>query len=313
MANVVTRHKRKKTRMKIHGSDLAFDIINYTLLVLSFIITLYPILFVLSASISDPDAVSSGKMFLFPINPSLEGYKYVFMQKDIWVGYANTIFYTVLGTLINLAVTVPCAYALSRKNLAGRKYIMLLFIFTMYFNGGLIPSYLNANSLHLVDTRTIMLISGAVSVFNLIVARTFFENTIPEQLNEAAEIDGCGDFKTFTKIILPLSKPILVVLMLYYGVGHWNSYFNAMIYLKDHAKFPLQLILREILILSSFSSDIMTDSMSPEAMAALLEQQDTANMLKYSVIVVSTLPMMIIYPRLQKYFAKGVMIGSVKG
>lgn len=305
--------KRKKIR-RLHGSDLVFVIINTTLLVISFLITIYPIIFVLSASISDPAAVASGEMFFLPKGITFEGYRFVFVQKDIWLGYGNTIFYTVVGTTLNLAVTLPCAYALSRKELIGRKAIMLMFIFTMYFQGGLIPGYLNMNSFKLVNTRTSLLVVGLISVFNLIVARTFFENTIPEELNEAAKIDGSSDFGVFTKIILPLSKPIIVVLMLYYGVAHWNSYFAAMIFLKDHDLFPLQLILREILILSTFASDLLTESgMTPEEMAALVEQQDTANLLKYSVIVVSTLPMMIIYPWLQKYFAKGVMIGSVKG
>lgn len=305
---------KKRKGPKLHGADLAFVSINYTLLALGFLVTIYPIIFVLSASISDPAAVASGKMIFFPVDVTFEGYKFVFLQKDIWLGYGNTIFYTVVGTFLNLAFTLPCAYALSRKDLVGKKFFMMMFIFTMYFQGGLIPGYLNANSFHLVNTRAIMLIMALVSVFNLIVARTFFENTIPEELNEAAKIDGSSDFGVFVKIVMPLSKPIIVVLMLYYGVAHWNSYFGAMIFLKDHSLFPLQLILREILILSSFGGDLIAEGgMSPEEMAALLEQQDTANLLKYAVIVVSTLPMMIIYPNLQKYFAKGVMIGSVKG
>lgn len=303
-----------KHRVASRGSDLAFIACNYTLLALTFIITLYPLIFVLSASFSEPGAVYTGKMILFPVNPTLAGYEYIFRYREIWTGYVNTIFYTVAGTFLNLAFTLPCAYALSRKDMPGRGLIMTLFIITMYFSGGLIPGYLNLYSFGLINTRWVMLISGLVSVFNLIVARTFFATSIPWELHEAARMDGCSDFKMFTRIVLPLSKPIIVVLMLYYGIGHWNSYFNAMILLKDRSLFPLQLFLREILIQGSFAVTAAAEgNADAEAIAALVKQQDTANLIKYGVIVVSTVPMLIVYPRLQSYFAKGVMIGSVKG
>jgi putative aldouronate transport system permease protein len=212
-----------------------------------------------------------------------------------------------------LAVTIPCAYALSRKELPGRNIIMILFVITMYFSGGLIPSYLNIRSLGLVDKRAVMLVGGLVSAYNLIVSRTFFVNNIPEEIHEAARIDGCNDFKTFWRIVLPLSKAIIVVMALFYGVGRWNEYFSAMIYLKNREYYPLQLFLREILIQSMISSSQIFNTTDPVEIAEMMRMQDIANILKYCVIVASTLPMMLVYPWLQKYFARGVMIGSVKG
>ncbi len=304
----------KKNLKKPRGKDLAFVCVNSFLLVLVFIVTIYPLLFVISASISDPSAVSSGKMVLFPVSPSLEAYRFILGYQAIWTGYANTIFYTFFGTLINLLLTIPCAYALSRRDCPLKGLIMTLFMITMYFSGGLIPGYLNIVSMGLLNTRLVMLIFGAVSTYNLIVARTFFASTIPWELHEAAFLDGCSDFRMLLKIVLPLSSPIIVVLILYYGVGHWNSYFNAMIYLQDRAKYPLQVFLREILTLGKFADTALaTGDYSPEDMAALLKQADQANMIKYAVIIVSTAPMLAVYPWLQKYFAKGVMIGSVKG
>lgn len=292
-----------------------FNIVIYVLLLFLAVIMLYPLLFVLSASFSDPKAVAGGEMLLLPVRPSLEGYRYLLQYKEIWVGYLNTVFYMFLGTLLNLAATLPCAYAMSRKDLKGQKYLMVFFMITMYFSGGMIPGYLNIKSLGLLDTRSIILINGLVSTFNLIVARTYFLTAIPWEIQEAAVIDGCNDFQIFSKIVFPLSKAITVVMTLYYGVGRWNSYFTEMIYLKDRGKFPLQLFLREILTKSTFAKTAMADGMSfsAEQMMALIKQADTANMIKYGVIVISALPMLIIYPFLQKYFEQGVMIGSVKG
>ena len=307
--------KKQSGRTRPHGKDLAFVIVNYTLLLLIFIITLYPILFVISASFSDPKAVAAGKMILLPVNPSLQAYKFVLNYGEIWTGYANTFFYTFFGTLLNLALTIPAAYALSRRDCPLRGVIMMLFMITMYFGGGLIPTYLNVKELGLLNTRAILLISGAVSTYNLIIARTFFANTIPWELHEAAFLDGCSDFKTLIKIIIPLSSPIIVVLMLYYGVAHWNSYFNAMIYITDRSKYPLQVFLREILTVGRFAEAAFSngDIMDADTAAAMIKQVETADMIKYAVIVLATAPMMLIYPWLQKYFAKGIMIGSVKG
>lgn len=307
--------KKKKSLLRYSLGDSVFLAIVYLLLLFSFLIILYPILYVISASFSDPNAVAGGEMILWPINPSLRAYEYILHYGDIWTGYANTIFYTVAGTLLNLLFTLPCAYMLSRRDVVGRGIIMTLFVITMYFGGGLIPTYLNLNELGLINTRWSLLLPGVVSAYNLIVARTFFVNTIPWELQEAAFLDGCSDFRMFTKIILPLSSPIIVVMTLYYGVGHWNAYFNAMIYIRDRELYPLQVFLREILTMGQFASDAMQNGgdLSPEEMLALSKQTETANMIKYAVIVVSTAPMLIVYPFLQKYFAKGVMIGSVKG
>lgn len=304
-----------KMPAKTKISNGIFNIVIYVLLLFLAVIMLYPLLFVLSASFSDPKAVAGGEMLLLPVRPSLEGYRYLMQYKEIWVGYLNTIFYMFLGTLLNLAATLPCAYAMSRKDLRGQKYLMIFFMITMYFSGGMIPGYLNIKSLGLLDTRSIILLNGLVSTFNLIVARTYFLTAIPWEIQEAAVIDGCNDFQIFGKIIFPLSKAITVVMTLYYGVGRWNSYFTEMIYLKDRGKFPLQLFLREILTKSTFAKTAMADGMSfsAEQMMALIKQADTANMIKYGVIVISALPMLIIYPFLQKYFEQGVMIGSVKG
>ena len=283
---------KKLSKTKINNG--IFNTVIYILLLLLAVIMLYPLIFVLSASFSDPKAVAGGEMLLLPIKPSLEGYRYLMQYKEIWVGYGNTIFYMIAGTLLNLAATLPCAYAMSRKDLKGRKYLMIYFMITMYFSGGMIPGYLNIKSLGLLDTRGVILINGLVSTFNLIVARTYFMTSIPWEIQEAAVIDGCNDFQIFGKIIFPLSKAITVVMTLYYGVGRWNSYFVEMIYLKDRNKFPLQLFLREILTKSTFAKTAMADGMSfsAEQMMALIKQADTANMIKYGVIVLSALPML---------------------
>lgn len=294
--------------------DILFRFWVYACLFAAFIVTLYPLIFTVSASVSDPTAVASGKMLLFPVDFTLDGYKYIIQYREIWTGYANTIFYTVVGTILNLAVTLPCAYALSHRYMQGRGIIMTLFIITMYFSGGMIPSYLNIVSLGLLNTRAVVMITGLVSTYNLIVARSFFATSIPWELHEAAILDGASDFGTFSKVVFPLSKPIVAVLTLYYAVGHWNSYFNEMIYLSDRSKFPLQVFLREILTLSQYQAQAMEEGgYTVEQMMEMIKSIDTANLIKYCVIVVSALPMMILYPFMQKFFAKGVMIGAVKG
>lgn len=306
--------KTKKHRMKMSAGEKCFIIFNYSFLAISFVVTLYPLLYVLSASFSDPNAVASGKMILWPIEPSLDGYEFVFKYKEIWLGYANTIFYTVVGTILNLLVTLPCAYALSRQDLGGRKVIMTLFIITMYFSGGMIPSYLNMNSFGLVNNRASLLFVGLVSTYNLIVARTFFANTIPWELQEAAYLDGASTMKVFMRLILPLSAPIIVVLALYYGIEHWNQYMNALIYLRNRELFPLQLFLKEILTQSQLSAEAMNQTgLTPEQIYEMEKMGETANRMKYCLIVISAAPMLAIYPWLQKYFAKGAMVGSVKG
>ena len=306
--------KTRKHKIKENLPDKIFLVIIYTFIFIMFMAVLYPILFVFSASFSDPFLVSTGKVILLPKGFTLTGYNQLSKYTEIWTGYANSVFYTVIGTILNLVVTLTAGYALSRRDLPGKNIIMGIFIFTMYFSGGLIPGYLNVRSFGLLNTRTIMLIGGLMSVYNMIVCRTFFKSAIPWELHEASVIDGASDFTIFLHIIVPLSKPVIAVMALYYGVEHWNSYFGAMIYLRDRSKFPLQLFLREILIQSRALADVMLDaSADPEAIQALMAMQDAANILKYCVIVVSSLPMLMLYPALQKYFEKGVLIGSIKG
>lgn len=303
------------SKVRQSRGDRAFGIVNGLLIALSFAITLYPLIYVISASISSPDAVASGRMILWPVDITWKGYQYILQYGDIWTGYANTLFYTLVGTSINLIVTLPCAYGLSRRDVPFRGLVMTLFLITMYISGGLIPGYINLSEMHMINTRWVLLLPGAVSTYNLIVARTFFSNTIPWELHEAAFLDGCSNIRLFLKIVLPLSAPIVVVMTLYYGVAHWNSYFNAMIYLSDRSKYPLQVFLREILTKGQFAADAVKSgaSFTEEEMIAMMKETETANLIKYCVIIVSTVPMMILYPFLQRFFTKGVMIGAVKG
>ena len=275
-----------------------------------FLLTLYPLVYVLSASFSDPVSVTRGELLLLPIKPTLEGYATILDYSPIWVGYRNTIFYTIVGTGVNLLCTIPCAYALSRKDLYGRNVLMFLFTFTMFFSGGLIPTYLMMKKLGMINTIWAMLVPGAVSAYNLIIARTYYANSIPKELGEAAMIDGCSNAKMFLRIMLPMSMPMVAVIMLYYAVGHWNSYFNALIYLSRAELYPLQLYLRNILL-----QDMMLDMLSgdSEAMEAMIRRLQLKESMQYGIVVVSSLPILIIYPFLQKYFAKGVMMGAIKG
>ncbi|MEK3890048.1 carbohydrate ABC transporter permease [Bacillus sp. FSL K6-3431] len=291
-------------------SDKVFKVFNYIFLSLALIIVLYPIIFIVSASISSPKFVNSGEMWLFPKGLTFEGYKMVFQNPQIWIGYKNTLIYTFLGTAVNLLVTVPAAYALSRRDFVGRGFIMGLMLVTMFISGGLIPSYLLIKSLGLIDTIWVMILPGAASVYNVIVCRTFFQSTIPGELEESARMDGAGNFTLFVKIIVPLSAPIIAVMALFYGVGHWNSYFNALIYIRDQDLYPLQLVLRQILVLQEMSAEMTMDASTVEA---LQNKATIADTVKYAVIIIATLPLIVIYPFMQRFFVKGVMIGSVKG
>ena len=288
-------------------NDKIFYIIITAILTFFFIAVLYPCIFVLSASFSSGVAVQSGKVILFPVDLSIEGYRAVFNTSTVWTGFINSLFYTVVGTTINLVMTLTAAYCLSRRDLPGRNGIMLLFTFTMFFSGGMIPSYMMVQSLGILNTRWALLLPGAIGVYNLIVARTFIINSIPLELLEASQMDGCSDVMYYLKVVIPLSKAIIAVLVLFYGVGHWNAYFNAMIYLHDKSLYPLTLFLREILMASQIDPSTVQD---PELQARLAEM---AGAIKYSLIVVSMVPVLIIYPFVQKYFVKGVMIGAVKG
>jgi len=296
----------KAGSLKHSSEDRIFYVINNALLFLSIAIVLYPLIYILSSSFSSPTAVSAGKVILIPVDLSLRGYQAVFEHKTIVSGFVNAIFYTVVGTLVNLVMTICAAYPLSRKTMPGRRVILFLFTFTMLFSGGLIPSYLLNAQLRMINTRTVMIIPLAMNVFNVIICRTFFETTIPDELVEAAQIDGCRPFRFMAQMAVPLSKSIIAVLVLYYGLGHWNGYFHAFLYLSDRAKFPLQLILRDILILNQIS-DIITDPLLYQA------RQGMSELLKFSIIVVSSAPFMIAYPFVAKHFVKGVMIGAVKG
>lgn len=288
-----------------HSDQVYYGIIGVSLFVLTLLV-LYPLLYVLSASFSSAHAVNSGQVFLWPVDFTLDGYAAVFKNRNIGTGYANTVFYTLTGTAINVAITAIAAYPLSRKSLPFRKPLMLLFTFTMMFSGGMIPNYLLMMKLNLLNTRWALLLPGALSVYNMIIARTFLEN-IPGELHEAAEVDGCDDFRFFVQIALPLSGTMLAVIALFYAVVHWNSYFNAYLYLSERSLYPLQIVLREILVANTFSESMIVD---PETMQA---KSGMAELLKYALIIVSSVPVLALYPFLQKYFVKGVMIGSMKG
>ena len=299
--------------MQESTGDKMFLLGTYIYLCIALVIVLYPLIYILSASISSPQAVNSGQMWLFPKDITWAGYELVFNNPKIWNGYLNTIIYTVVGTLLNLAVTLPAAYALSRSDFIGRGWFMGFILLTMFFSGGLVPTYLVVKNLGLIDTMGALILPVAASVWNIVVARTFFQSTIPKELQEAAHIDGCTNIKLFWKIVLPLSAPIIAVMALFYGVGHWNSYFSSLIYLNSEAKYPLQMVLRQILVLQEMSAETTGAAISGDIAQAMNSKAETASLIKYGVIVVSTLPIIAVYPFLQRYFVQGVMIGSVKG
>lgn len=272
-----------------------------------FIMVLYPIIYIVSSSFSSATAVSTGKVVLFPVDFSLEGYLTVFQNRDILLGYCNSLLYTVLGTSFNVLITVAAAYPLSRRTLPGRTFFAFFFTFTMLFTGGMVPAYILIRDLGILNTIWAMILPGALSVYNMIITKTYLQNNLPAELLEAAQIDGCSDIRYFRHIALPLSAPVLAVITLFYAVGHWNAYFNAFLYLTDRGLYPLQIFLREILIVNSIDPSMIVDE---ELLAA---KQGMADLLKYALIIVSTVPMLILYPFIQKYFVKGVMIGSIKG
>lgn len=289
--------------------DRIFDVVNYILLALICLLVAYPLYFVVIASISDPDIVNKGGVIFYPKGITMLGYEKLFQDKSIWSGYANTFLYTAAGTTLDVVVTACAAYALSRKDLVGRKGLMRYFIFTMYFSGGLIPLFIQVNQMGLYNTRWVLILLGTVSVYNLIIARTFFETSIPDELLEAAKLDGCSDLRFFGSVVLPLSTAVIAVLVVYYGVGHWNQYFNALIFVSKQEYYPLQIVLREILIQSRQTEAAVTEGQ----IAELIERNKYAELIKYGVIVVSSLPVMVMYPFAQKFFVKGVMLGAVKG
>lgn len=291
-----------KSSIHYTRKDRVFLTVDAIILIFFGTIILYPLIFVVLSSFS----AGQVSMTLKVPRWSLEGYRAVFEYQRIWTGYANSFYYMIVGTTINLIVTICAAYPLSKPNLIGRKPFMLLFVFTMYFSGGLIPSYLLVRRLGLLNTAWSILLPGAMSVYNMIVMRTYFATQIPQELCEAAEIDACGAFRFLIRIVLPLSTPILAVIGLFYAVGHWNSYFNAMIYINKRELLPLQVFLREILVLNQLDAS----NMDPEEMIRL---QERAELMRYSLIVVASLPVMIVYPFVQRYFVKGMMLGAIKG
>ncbi|REE86473.1 carbohydrate ABC transporter membrane protein 2 (CUT1 family) [Paenibacillus taihuensis] len=279
----------------------------YALLALLTLTVLYPLLYILSSSLSSPDAVVSGQVWLFPVEFSMRAYKSIFQSSQLMLGFYNSLVYTVVGTFINVSFTILMAYPLSQKKMAGRSFFMILMMITMFFSGGLIPTYLLVKNLHMLDTRWALWLPGALSVFQVIIARTFFMASIPHELQEAAQIDGCRDIRYLWSVALPLSKPIIAVMTLMYAVGHWNAYFDALIYLRSEHLFPLQYVLRNLLILNAADPEMLANT------AQSLRDKGFEQVLKYALIVVACVPVLIMYPFVQKHFVKGVMIGSLKG
>lgn len=297
-----TRGPIRRTR-----ADVFFDIFNFAGLTIFLLLVIYPLYFVTIASFSDPAAVFNGEVWLIPRGITFAGYEQIFINENIWLGYWNSLKYAVVGTAINVGLTLPAGYALSRKDLDFRNLFMVFVVFTMFFKGGLIPLYLLVRALGLTNTIWAMVLPMAIWVWNLIVCRTFFQTTIPDELRESSTMDGASDLQFFTRIVLPLSPALIAIMILFYSVGHWNSYFQALIYLRDEDKYPLQIVLRAILVQNQMQEEMMMDE--TEALA----RQRIADQIKYGVIIVASVPLLILYPFLQKYFVKGVMIGAIKG
>ncbi len=298
--------KKKLTSIPSSAADKIFDMLNLIFMIMICLAIVYPLYYVLIASFTEPHIVNSGKLLLYPEKIFLGGYQRIFNYSPIWQGYKNTIIYTVVGTIISLVVTVPAAYALSRKDLVFRRFLIFLFTFTMFFSGGLIPLYLVIRGLKIYNTIWAIVLPSSVSVWNLIICRSFFESSIPNELLEAARIDGCTDYGFFFRIVLPLSSTIITVMILFYSTAMWNSFMNALMFLGDADKMPLQVILRNLILVNQ-ASNLTVDA------SEMIMRQKLAEQLKYGVIVVAALPLLVCYPFLQKYFAKGVMVGAVKG
>lgn len=298
----------RKSKFRYMGAgDKIFTILIYAFLLIIFVIIAYPLLYVVAASFSDPQAVVRGDVVLLPVNPTLRGYKAVFQNAKIMTGFLNSFFYLFVGTALNLVMTMLCAYPLSRKEFRARGFISMFFVFTMYFSGGMVPSYILVNKLGLLNTRWAMIIPTAMSTYNMIICRTYIVNSIPDELYEASQMDGCSPFRYLLSVVTPLSKPILAVLTLYYGVAKWNDYFNALLYLYKDSLQPLTIVMKNILIMSQVDMTKVTDA------SAVSKLQGMSELLKYSTIVIASLPVMLLYPLIQKHLVKGVMIGAVKG
>lgn len=295
------RGRRSKT-------DQVFSAVNGGLLVIGLMVVFYPLLYIVSSSLSSPDALLADRVWLLPVDPTFKGFRAAFEYPPIWVGYRNTLFYVSLGTVINVVLTIMIAYPLSRRDLVGRDFIMLALTLTLFFSGGLIPTYLLVRQLHLLNSFWAMVLPQAVAVWDVIITRTFFQSAIPAELLESAQMDGCSNTRFLLNIVLPLSRPIIAVIIVFYGVANWNSFFDALLYLSNSKLYPLQLVLRNILILNQ--EDFSAGGLSAQEMQ---KREFLETTWKYALIVISTAPILAIYPFVQKYFAKGVMIGSIKG
>ena len=295
-------------------SDRIFDTVNIFFMSLFMIVSIYPLYFIVIASFSDPYKVLNGSVYFWPAGFTLESYQNVFREGRIWQGYFNTINYTVFGTLFSLLLTIPAAYTLTKKGMLGRKFLIFYFLIPMYFGGGLVPTYLQVKSLGLMNTPYTLIVLGGISMYNMIVTRVFFQSSIPEELYESARIDGAGELRVFATIALPLAKPIIAVMALFYAVDNWNSYFNALIYISNDNYQPLQIVLRNLLINNQMMiSNMVSDLMDPDEVLAAARRQYMAQGMKYALIFVSSAPLLAAYPFVQKHFVKGVMVGSVKG
>jgi len=293
-------------RMKKSKGEHIFDAILIVVSVLIFVVVAYPLYFVVIASFSNPEAVLGGKLSFWPVGFNIESYKMILDEPKIWLGYRNSIFYTILGTMINLILTTLAAFPLSRKDMPYRRLLTFIITFTMLFSGGMIPVYMVVRGLNITDTIWAMVIPNAIATYNMLVMKNYFQSSIPEELHEAAAIDGCGPFQSLLKVVLPLSRPILAVITLFYAVGHWNAFFNAIIYLRDQKLYPLQIVLREIMLQNSLEA-VGGD------MTGMYEKVMRGETMKYAVIIVASVPVLLFYPLVQKYFTKGIMVGAIKG
>jgi len=289
------------------NSDKVFSVVNYLFLLLILAIVLYPMVFVLSASVTEPEILLKGELRLLPKGFTLDSYRRVLNNQDIMRGYLNTIKYTVIGTTVNVLMTILAAYPLSRRDFVGRNVITALMVFTMFFSGGMIPTFLVVKGVGLYNTMWALILPSAVSVWNITIMRTYLQTSIPHEIQEAAMIDGCSNMDILVRIVLPLSVPIILVTIMFYAIGHWNSYFSALMYLTDRAKYPLQVVIREILLQSNLGD------MATYVDEGVIRQMMLAEGIKYAVIVVANLPVFLIYPFIQKYFTKGIMLGGLKG
>lgn len=299
----------KTRRRKISLGDRVYLLLVYLFLFAFTLCILYPLLYVVSCSFSSPDALVQGRVFFLPVEPGLQGYQAIFENSRVWKGYANTILYTVTGTAVGTAVTLVASYVLSRREFPMRRFLTTFFMITMFINGGTIPMYLWLKQLGMLNSIWALILPGAVNVWMVVVGRTFINSSIPEELYEATCLDGGSYVQFFIRVVLPLAKPIIAVLALNFALGFWNSYYSALLYLNDADKYPLQMVLRDILIQNS----VDVTSMAGMDINSQMHKQYLSELLKYSLIIVSSLPLLIIYPFLQKYFIKGTMVGSVKG